>query len=78
MHSNDFGKKHRRGSSPPNQGVGPEFDTWGVDWMEARRLVFDTDASFDTTAQGSGGERHSGAPANDNVHPGSAQSNAAE
>jgi hypothetical protein len=65
MRSNDYRKKHHRGSSPPNQEVGHESDDWGVDWRQSRRLVPDDDSSGDRRRK----EPHSDAQAGDNLYP---------
>jgi hypothetical protein len=78
MRSNDNRKKHPRGSSPSNQEGGHEFDNWGVDWMESRRLVFGDDSSVDTTTQGSGKVAHSDAREGDNTYAGGTQNKPVE
>lgn len=78
MRGNDDRTKHRRGSSPANTESGPEFDNWGVDWMESRRLLFEEDPVAGTSTQGAGRGPDSGSPAGEETKPGANQSTAIE
>lgn len=76
MRGNDNHTRNRRGSSPANTESGPEFDNWGVDWMESRRLSFEEDANTGTSTHGGTQDPNSSAPAGEDTHAGGNQSNA--
>jgi len=70
MRGNDDHTRNRRGSSPANTDSGPEFDNWGVDWMESRRLSFEEDATTGTSTHGAAQDPNPSAPAGEDTRPG--------